>query len=206
LIEEPPPGLVYVSDLVSTEEERALLAAIAPLPFEVVVMHGVAARRTVVHYGLRYGYESWALDPAPDVPRFLWLLRERAAALAGVVPDAFAEVLVARYPPGAPIGWHRDAPHFGPTVVGVSLGAEGVMRFRRTIDGRPLVYRRPLAPRSAYVLAGAARAAWQHSVAPVKAVRYSVTFRTLRAAGRPLRRSRTPSRARGPSSRGAGPA
>jgi alkylated DNA repair protein (DNA oxidative demethylase) len=37
-----------------------------------------------------------------------------------------------------------------------------------------------LAPRSAYVLAGAARWSWQHSIPATKWPRYSVTFRTLR--------------------------
>jgi hypothetical protein len=37
-------------------------------------------------------------------------------------------------------------------------------------------------PRSGYVLSGAARYAWQHSIPPTKALRYSITFRTLRAS------------------------
>jgi hypothetical protein len=38
----------------------------------------------------------------------------------------------------------------------------------------------PLPPRSAYALAGEARTGWQHSVPPTKALRYSITFRTLK--------------------------
>jgi len=41
-----------------------------------------------------------------------------------------------------------------------------------------------LEPRSAYVMGGAARAAWQHSIPAVDALRYSITFRTLRAGRR----------------------
>ena len=37
-------------------------------------------------------------------------------------------------------------------------------------------------PRSGYVLSGAARYAWQHSIPPTKALRYSITFRTLKAS------------------------
>jgi alkylated DNA repair dioxygenase AlkB len=40
-----------------------------------------------------------------------------------------------------------------------------------------------LEPRSAYLLAGPARWAWQHSIPPTPATRYSITFRTLREAG-----------------------
>jgi alkylated DNA repair dioxygenase AlkB len=39
-----------------------------------------------------------------------------------------------------------------------------------------------LTPRSRYVLAGAARSFWQHSIPPTKDVRYSMTFRTLNKA------------------------
>lgn len=38
-------------------------------------------------------------------------------------PEALAQVLVTRYPAGSVIGWHRNAPAFGPTVVGLSLGS-----------------------------------------------------------------------------------
>lgn len=153
------------------------------LAFREVRMHGVAARRTVVHYGWDYGYESWRITPGAPLPPFLEPLRERAGALAGLAPAELEQVLVARYPPGAGIGWHRDAPMFGPVVVGVSLGAPCVMRFRRGPRDRRL-RRVTLAPRSAYVLGGPARATWQHGIPPVGALRYSVTFRTVRRAGR----------------------
>jgi DNA oxidative demethylase len=84
-----------------------------------------------------------------------------------------------RYPPGAQIGWHRDAPMFG-TVVGVSLGSSARLRLRREVDGEPRAFELELEPRSGYVLAGPARTAWQHHVPPAKSLRYSITFRTLR--------------------------
>ncbi len=42
-----------------------------------------------------------------------------------------------------------------------------------------------LPPRSAYVLAGEARTRWQHLVSPTKALRYSITFRTLTPGASP---------------------
>lgn len=178
---EAPEGLLFVPELVSPDEERALLAAIDALPFEKVRLRGVTARRTVVHYGWGYAYDARTLAPAAPVPGFLEPLRARAAALAGLRPEELAEVLVTRYPPGAGIGWHRDAPMFGPTVVGVSLGAASVMRLRRPLPGGGWQrHALPLPPRSAYVLAGAARSAWQHSLPPGPALRHSITFRTLR--------------------------
>ncbi len=171
-----PPGLVYVPDFLSPAEEADLIAAFATIEWQEVRMHGVVARRRVRHYGVDYGYESWSLGPAPPVPGFLEPLRERAARLLHVAPDELAEVLVQKYPPGAGIGWHRDAPMFGPAVVGISLGAPCRLRLRRASERFTL----ELAPRSAYVLAGAARSMWQHSIPPVRAERWSISLRTVR--------------------------
>ena len=46
---------------------------------------------------------------------------------AGIDEDAFAMALINEYPPGAPIGWHRDAPQYG-IVAGVSLLSSCRMR------------------------------------------------------------------------------
>jgi DNA oxidative demethylase len=70
---------------------------------------------------------------------------------------------------------------FGPKVVGVSLAAACRMRFQRGKGERRQVAEVTLEPRSAYVLSGAARYVWQHSIPPTKALRYSITFRTLKA-------------------------
>jgi alkylated DNA repair protein (DNA oxidative demethylase) len=176
---------VYRPDLMDEEEERALVEELETLHFEEVRMHGQAARRTVVHFGYRYGYESWQLVPTDPLPTTLEWLRDRAAALAGIEPAEVAETLVTRYPPGAGIGWHRDAPRFGPKVVGVSLLSGCSLRFQRRSADERRVFALDLEPRSAYVLAGAARWSWQHSIPTTTHLRYSVTFRTLaRPAGR----------------------
>jgi alkylated DNA repair protein (DNA oxidative demethylase) len=86
------------------------------------------------------------------------------------------------YPPGSTIGWHRDAPMFGPEVVGVSLAAACRRRFQRGKGEGRRVAEVTLEPRSAYVLSGAARFAWQHSIPPTRALRYSITFRTVKAS------------------------
>jgi alkylated DNA repair dioxygenase AlkB len=121
------------------------------------------------------------------LPDELLDVRERCAQAAGIAPDDLAQTLVTRYPPGATIGWHRDAPMFGPVVVGVSLLSACVMRFQRRAGDERRVYQQLLEPASGYVLAGAARATWQHSIPAVTDLRYSITFRTLR--GRSQRRS-----------------
>jgi alkylated DNA repair protein (DNA oxidative demethylase) len=177
-----PVGLVYQPDLLTRAEERQVLDVLEAMEFHTITMHGQTARRTVRHFGLDYGYESWKLEPTERLPRELGWLQRRAGALAGLDPEDFAQILVSRYPPGATIGWHRDAPMFGPKVVGVSLAAACRMRFQRGKGDARQVAEVTLEPRSAYVLAGAARFAWQHSIPPTKALRYSITFRTLKTS------------------------
>jgi DNA oxidative demethylase len=183
MLDEPPSGFRYQPDLLTEAEEGALAAYLRTLDFVSIEMRGQIARRRTTHFGWIYGYESWRIEPGPPIPAAFLPLRARAARVAGVDADELVEVLVTEYPPGAGIGWHRDAPQFG-TVIGVSFLAPCRMRFRRgrseTRETRAFV----LEPRSAYVLDGAVRWAWQHSIPPTKALRYSVTFRTLRDRSR----------------------
>jgi alkylated DNA repair dioxygenase AlkB len=147
------------------------------LDYREVVMHGRAAKRTVRHFGLSYDYQARSAAPTDPLPAELEFVRERAEALA---ERELVQILISRYPAGAGIGWHRDAPMFG-RVVGVSLGAPCRMRFqRRTKEGERLVEELDLAPRSGYLLSGEARWTWQHSIPATKGLRYSITFRTLR--------------------------
>jgi DNA oxidative demethylase len=74
---------------------------------------------------------------------------------------------------------------FGSRVIGVSLLSACRMRFQRRSRDRRLVYALDLEPRSGYVLSGSARWAWQHSIPATKALRYSVTFRSLRRDAAP---------------------
>jgi alkylated DNA repair dioxygenase AlkB len=180
----PPPvlmphGFHLKLDIINPEEERELLRRIGELTFHEVHMHGVVAKRRVLHYGWNYEYNSWRLTPGPLVPDFLVPLRQRTAEWLSLDPQDFSEVLLTEYTPGAAIGWHRDAPQFG-IVAGVSLAGACRFRFRRGEAGSRETAEIELPPRSAYVLQGEARTAWQHHIPPAKELRYSVTFRTLR--------------------------
>jgi alkylated DNA repair dioxygenase AlkB len=175
-----PEGLNYIEDFLTTDEERDLLAAIEDVDFRTLSMRGQVAKRTVRHYGLDYDYESGDLVPADPLPGALVAVRDRAAALISRAPEDLVQILVSRYPEGAGIGWHRDAPMFGSRIVGVSLGGTSRMRFQRTIKGERETAAVDLAPRSAYVLSGKARWSWQHSIPATKELRYSITFRTLK--------------------------
>lgn len=179
-VTSPPPGLVYRADLLSKDEEGTVLDEIERLEYHEIRMHGVVAKRTARHFGFDYDYERRGIvEDADPIPDWIVPVREKAAELADLPPASLVEVLVQRYPEGAQIGWHRDAPMFG-TVVGVSLLAASRMRFRRDADGMRETFELELAPRSGYVLAGEARTKWQHHIPPTKSLRYSITFRNLR--------------------------
>jgi len=176
----PPDGLRYRTDLIDGGEERELAARIPALPLKEFEFQGYLAKRRVVYYGWQYSYGTRSIGRAEPIPDFLLPLRERAAAFAELPADALEQVLVAEYSPGTPIGWHRDKPMFG-DVVGVSLLSACTFRFRRRSGDSWERYSFSAEPRSAYLLRGPAREEWEHSIPEVATLRYSVTFRTLRA-------------------------
>lgn len=178
-----PDGLIYQPGYLTTDEEESLTRQIQGLSFSNFQMRGYIAKRRVTHFGWMYQYDSARVQPGPPPPDFILGLRDRAASLIGRSAEDLAEVLVTEYSPGAGIGWHRDAPMFG-EVVGISLLAPCRMRFRRGEVGARETVVLELAPRSVYALTGASRTQWQHSIPPVEALRYSITFRTLRKARR----------------------
>ena len=177
---EQVEGLTYREDFVSPAEERALLGLFEAMEFHTLTMRGQTARRTVRHFGLGYEYESGELASTDPLPEPMLPLRDRCAELMERAPEDLVQTLVSRYPPGAGIGWHRDAPMFGSKIAGVSLRAACRMRFQRTLKGERSTAELELAPRSAYLLSGKARWSWQHSIPATKELRYSVTFRTLK--------------------------
>ena len=175
---DAPEGLIHREQFLSADDEELLLARLQALRFDPIVMHGQEARRTARHFGLDYDYERRMPKEGDPLPDWLESVREAAAELARLRPDELVEVLIQRYPVGSTIGWHRDAPAFG-IVVGISLAGACRMRFRLVRDTKH-VWETLLERRSAYVLRGAARWSWQHSIPATKEERLSITFRSLR--------------------------
>jgi alkylated DNA repair dioxygenase AlkB len=171
--------MVLQAEFLTPAEEVALLALLRKVDYGSVRMHGVTAKRRVAQFGWHYAFQAFRLAPATPIPEEFLPLRERAAAIAGIAPAEFAEALATEYPAGAGIGWHRDAPPFG-IIAGISLGAACRMRFRKGEGADRESMAVELRPRSIYLLTGEARSAWQHTIPPVKEVRWSITFRTLR--------------------------
>jgi alkylated DNA repair dioxygenase AlkB len=175
---ELPEGFVYRPDFLTEPEENELLAQVRLLDFQPFDFHGYVAKRRIVEYGWDYDFGTRKKSVATSIPEFLWPVRERAAAFAGVPPGALVEAVITEYPAGAPIGWHRDVPQFE-TIVGISLASACRMRLKPYKREGKLVSI-VLEPRSAYVMSGPARWNFQHSIPAVEDLRYSITFRTLR--------------------------
>jgi DNA oxidative demethylase len=176
-------GLRYREDVISAGDERTLLARLGSLALAPFRFHGWLGNRRTQSFGWRYDFEDASFTPAESIPDWLQPLREKAAAFADIRPDEFVHVLLARYDPGAGIGWHRDRDVFE-KVVGVSLGSAATLRFRRRKPGGFDRANLEVAPRSAYLLTGEVRWDWEHRIVPGESLRFSVTFRTLSAKGR----------------------
>src|SRR5688500_5518993 len=175
-----PDGLLYERDFIGAEGEAALLEEIDRLPLQGAKYKTCAARRRIAVFGSAYDFETYELGPAPPLPAFLKPLKERVSSLIGVSPESFPHALINEYRPGTPLGWHRDVPEFE-LVVGVSLAGACRMRFRPSPPHKGTkVFVLDLEPRSVYVLRDEIRWRWQHSVAPTRELRYSITFRTRR--------------------------
>jgi alkylated DNA repair dioxygenase AlkB len=174
-----PEGLSYREDLLDPAEEAALVARIAALPFAPFQFHGFEGKRRTVSFGWQYRFDGSGLAQADPMPDWLLEVRDKAASFAGLSAGNLVHALIIEYTQGAGIGWHRDRPDFG-EVIGISLQSEAPLRFRLRESGRWRRLTLNAAPRSAYHLAGPVRSEWEHSILAVAALRYSITFRTLR--------------------------
>ena len=173
-----PEGFRYEEDIISEADEAALAKSLATLDLKPFEFHGHLGNRRVTSFGLRYDYARRDVKVTDGFPAFVADLRNKVAKFAGRKVDEFQQGGVNEYPPGAGIGWHKDKPQFG-VIVGVSLLAPATMRFRRAEGTGWIRASQRLEPRSIYILEGEVRTAWEHSVPPVDALRYSLTFRTV---------------------------
>ncbi|TCA01244.1 MULTISPECIES: alpha-ketoglutarate-dependent dioxygenase AlkB [Rhizobium] len=175
---ELPEGFRYGAAIVPEPEQSRLLEQIPLLPLKPFDFHGFEGKRRVVSFGWKYDFETERMKPAESIPDFLLPVRELAAAFAGIEAKLLEQALVSEYGEGAPIGWHKDKKVFG-RVVGLSLLSPCIFRLRRRAGSKWQRVSLTVEPGSAYLLSGAARSEWEHSIPAVEKLRYSITFREI---------------------------
>lgn len=173
-----PQGLAIWHDFIGEAREQDLIGHLRALPLTPFQFGAYEGKRRVASFGWRYDFTHHRLDAAEPIPDWLTDAVAAVEAQAHLAPGAIAQALCTEYAPGAGIGWHRDRPQFG-VVFGLSLGAACAMRFRRRDGAAWRRFTLPLPPRSLYRLDGEARTHWEHSIAPLEVLRYSITLRTL---------------------------
>jgi alkylated DNA repair protein (DNA oxidative demethylase) len=176
-------GLRYEQEVIGKNDERMLIERLSQLGLTPFRFHGWTGNRKTQSFGWRYDFDDASFAPANPIPEWLEPVRWTVAEFAGVAPADFVHVLLARYDPGAGIGWHRDRDLFD-HVVGISLNTPAMLRFRQRVGSGFNRASLEVAPRSAYLLSGQARYEWEHSIAAGPALRFSITFRTLSEKGR----------------------
>ena len=133
-------------------------------------------------FGYDYSFDKRTVSKGKENPvEFDWLIL-RVAMKLSLSAEEFAELLITKYPVGSVINWHRDDPPFD-VIAGISLKSGCVFRLRpheKSKQSRGNIISIPVQRRSLYIIQGPARSDWQHSISPVKQVRYSITLRTMK--------------------------
>jgi alkylated DNA repair dioxygenase AlkB len=173
-------GFSYYPNFITQEEEQNLINEIQLLTWQQVVLFGQIAKRRVVHFGMDYHYERRTVLPTQPIPEFLNEIKTRGAVLLKMRSEEIVEVLITEYPINAGIGWHRDAAVFE-AICGISLNSSTVIQLRKRDDPQEQ-YKLFLERGSAYTLTNEVRWNWEHRIAPVKQLRYSITLRTLKTS------------------------
>jgi alkylated DNA repair dioxygenase AlkB len=176
-----PPGFSYAPDFITEDEEIRLSEGISKMELQAFTFQGFKANRRVASFGYDYSFENGKIARGKEIPLMFKSLIENVAAYLAIQADELAELLVTEYPPASVINWHRDAPPFD-IIAGISLLEDCIFRLRpydKVKQSRSSIIPISVKRRSLYIIRGEARTEWQHSIAPVKQTRYSITLRTL---------------------------
>ena len=171
-------GLSYIPSFLDVDEQQTLLTQLEQLSYYHDSFLGKQLKRKYAQFGFQYGSTGRTLTPAASFPPFLQQLENKVRSACGSNPQPFTQCIVTRYDAGSGIGWHTDAPSFGDCICGVSLGAPGRLQLR-TWKTAPVEFELAVHSGSLYCMRGVVRWKYQHRAQPVKATRYSLTFRTV---------------------------
>ncbi len=175
-------GFQYFPNFLTAQEEQHLLSAISKIQLHSFIFQGFEAKRKIASFGYDYSFDKRAITKGKEIPQAFHFLIKKVATELSLKPGDFSELLVTEYPVGSVINWHRDAPPFD-VIAGISLLSDCTFRLRphdKLKQSRSNIISIPVHPRSLYIIHGSARTDWQHSIAPVKNIRYSITLRTMK--------------------------
>jgi alkylated DNA repair dioxygenase AlkB len=157
------PGLQYIADYISGEEQSTLLEVIDKQTWLTILS------RRVQHYGYRYDYKSRRVDPS----MYLGALPDWAIPLAerlkkdGLTAETPDQLIVNEYYPGQGIAQHIDCiPCFGDIIFSLSLASSCLMVFSDIKTGTTASIL--LEPGGLLVMSGEARNQWKHGIPPRK--------------------------------------
>src|SRR3984893_6399088 len=174
-----PAGFRYIPDVLTPPQEKSLVTEFEKLPLKPFEFHGYQGNRRIYTFGHKYIFAGQQPRDDASIPDYLRPLTEIASRISGEPAEAFAQLMVTEYAPGAGIGWHLDRPSYE-DIVAVSFLAPCTLRLRRKTGEGWERRSAHIEPRSVYLLHGPVRNSWQHSIAPMDVLRYSVTLRTFR--------------------------
>jgi alkylated DNA repair dioxygenase AlkB len=177
-----PEGFSYSDNFLDENEEEQLYKDVLKIDLHNFNFQGYTANRKTASFGFDYSFDNRKLTKGKEIPSVFNSLIDKVAQHISTTKDKIAELLIIEYPVGAVINWHRDAPPFD-IIIGISLLSDCKFRLRpqdKLKQNRGSIISFPVKRRSMYVMEGSSRSEWQHSISPVKEVRYSITLRTLR--------------------------
>jgi len=172
-----PEGLRYADDFVPLATEEKLIAEIQALPLQPFQFGQFEGKRRVASFGFRYDYELKQLQQADPIPSWLSGIVGQVETFGGA-GTRIRQILCTEYDVGVGIGWHRDKPHFD-RIFGLSLWSACKFRLHKSAGEKWHRFTLDVEPRSLYMISGASRHLWEHSIPAVERPRYSITFRTM---------------------------
>lgn len=161
------PGLTYIENWITTDEETFLVEKIDASQWQL------SLKRRVQQYGPVYDYSTRRLiKPYAEMPDWIVNLFPKLLPHFSAEPD---QVIINEYTCGQGITRHIDSPLFGLTVASISLLSSTPMLVGQ-YNGDEAYF--PLERRSIVIMKDDMRNKWFHCIPRVAERRISITFRT----------------------------
>lgn len=146
-----PLGLSLQSGVISSDKEEEIIKWLDSKSWS-----NELSRRTQ-HYGYGYNYRGKNLTPGPNMEGPILEIAQMLEKVGLMQP---VQCIINEYYRNQGIAPHIDNLAFGPTVIGVSIGADGVLVFEKGCERFECFLPRG----SIMMMTGPARYEWKHSI------------------------------------------